>query len=81
MRHSCHALVQVQLARRAQPARDRDGKDVLNFLTVYLHAKAREGVRFHGQGGFKLGFQDHRAFGQTDDGVWTPAVMQRFSDS
>ena len=65
------------MARPAQPSRNRDCEDVLNLMTVYLHTKAGEGVRLHGQGRFKLGLKNHRPFGQTDDDVRTPAVVQR----
>ena len=78
-RRACYALVEVPLIRRAERPWNCNGKDVLNPLAVYLHTKAGEGVRFHGQGGFKLSLQNHGAFRQTDDDVGTPAVVQRLS--
>ena len=67
------SLVHLRLRYGDSWIRNRDGEDVLHPPSVYLHTKAGEGVCFHGQGRFKFDLKDHRAFGQTDDDVRTPA--------
>ena len=52
-RRASHALVQILLACRTQPARNRNSEYVLHPLAVNVHANARECVRFQGQGRFK----------------------------
>ena len=60
---------------------DRNGKDVLNPLAVYLHAQARQGVRLDRRGGLHFGLEDDRPRWQANQHVGTLSFVQRLSHS